>query len=220
MVTRLTQFKPSKIVSFILLLFASTGIAKPSASDRFGVVGVIAQKSSPMSKQSLAVIRDTQTNKNLVVRVGDKLPGGFAVKSIQQKEVRIIADGREFIVSPKSFDGVGSVASAQEAANTPPELDDEDIRGEFIEPPPPGSPPGTEGESYTMSPGEIRDTPTSRTEDYPSTRRPIVPPPPPRTPDGFGRSGRDVPTAPPAVPVREAEFDDSFSGFDDLFEEP
>ncbi len=208
-----------RITAFFLLVTASAAHAKPAASDRFGVVGVIAQKSSPMSKQSLAVIRDTKSNKNLVVRVGDKLPGGFAVKSIQQKEVRITFEGQEFVVSPKSFDSVGSVASS-ETTNSPAELDDADIREEFVEPPPPGSAPGTEGERYTMSQGEIREIPQSKSGDFPSSRRPLSPPPPPRTPDGFGRTERELPIAPPAVPVREGEFDDNFSGFDDLFEEP
>jgi hypothetical protein len=208
------------LANYVVLVLISGGFcfaaeAKVQLSDRFGVIGVIAQQSSPQSKQSLAVVRDSQSSRNLVVRVGDRLPGGFIVKAIRQNEVQITGNGEDFILSPKSFDGVPALAS-NDASREPLEVDDSDIEDEFVEPPPPGVRPGTNGERYRMTPGEVRESGPANTSEFPTTRRSVPPPP---TQDGFGRSTPDFPE-PMRMPPREAEFDDSFSGYEDLFEGP
>jgi hypothetical protein len=84
------------------LLWANTVLAVEATSiaDRYRLVGVIAAADKKGQDASLAVIKDEQTGRSVMVRTGEQLPGSDDVRLavIRRNEIELSASGQNIVV--------------------------------------------------------------------------------------------------------------------------
>ena len=77
----------------------------PTMTDRYALAGIITENNDEDRLSGIALIRDKQVKRNLVLRIGDSLPGhaAYRIVAINKKEVTISNDVKEYILSRESF---------------------------------------------------------------------------------------------------------------------
>jgi hypothetical protein len=75
-------------------------VEPPKIAARFRLVGIIAAADKKGNDASLAVIRDEQSGRSMMVRRGEILPGsdGILLSAIKRSEVELDAGGQKFVV--------------------------------------------------------------------------------------------------------------------------
>jgi hypothetical protein len=84
------------------LLWANTvfAVEVTSIADRYRLVGVIAAADKKGQDASLAVIKDEQTGRSVMVRTGEQLPGSDDVRLavIRRNEIELSSNGQSIVV--------------------------------------------------------------------------------------------------------------------------